>query len=164
MRLAATVLGAAFLTSGAAMDDHASPDAPYHTLSAAYDALDPALAASAYHADAVYAGPGRPDFIEGDGIEAAFGFLAGAADRGAALDLDFKVVRRGLGPEAGGDAGFYRLIVTEANGESRANYGKFITVLVHGDNGWVFMADGFSGADAAAWEAAECAPRAPCTP
>lgn len=150
--------------AGAAFDDLGSPNAPYDTLSAAYEALDPAIAASAYHADAVYAGPGRPDFIEGDGIQAAFGFLAGAAQRGAVLDLDFRVVRRGLAAEAGGDAGFYRLTVTEADGERRASYGKFITVLIYEERGWRFLADGFSGADADAWAAAECASGAPCAP
>ncbi len=161
-----TILTMTVVLAGAAIEESAeTPNAPYEALAAAYDALDPEMAADAYAPDAVYAPPSGSAFLAGHEIETAFGFLAAAAEQDARLHLSFRVIRRTVSSQSGGDAGYYRLIWVSADGEERVSYGKFLTLLSHDPlEGWRFLADGFTGADAAAWDAAlaQCVDGAPC--
>lgn len=122
-------------SSGAARSESPN-DAPYRMLREAYAASDPNAAANAYAGEAVYTElyPGAlPLALSGrerlqGHFAQVFDQLAGA-DRQRRLDLNFRFVSRMPRGSGSGDAGFYRLQVSDANGRDKKSfYGSFAAV------------------------------------
>jgi pimeloyl-ACP methyl ester carboxylesterase len=123
------------VTSGGAHSE--SPgDTPYRMLREAYAASDPNAAANAYAEDAVYTElyPDAPPLaLSGrtrirDQFTKYIGQFAGP-DRSRRIDINFRFVSRTQRSAGSTDAGFYRLLVSDADGRNPERfYGSFATV------------------------------------
>lgn len=141
LRIALVVSTAVVLVSSSGGARSESPnDAPYRMLREAYAASDPTAAANAYAEDAVYTElypDAPPSALSGRALireqfTKIIDQLAGL-DRKRRIDLNFRFVSRMPRKAGSGDAGFYRLQVSDADGrDPERYYGRFAAVTNSG--------------------------------
>ncbi|MGH8242843.1 MAG: YybH family protein [Steroidobacteraceae bacterium] len=125
---------------------HAGIDSIYAAFSSGYQALNPAAIARLYTESAVYLAPG--DNIQtGQQIEAIFArFFGRLKQRGSSAAISFRIVQRQVQEALAYDVGIYSLTITAADGSSRQDQGKFVTVATRTRAGaWELQVDSFSG-------------------
>lgn len=124
---------------------HADIDAIYARFSAGYRALDAAAIASQYTETAAYLAPDQ-NIQTGRQIEANFSrFFARMKQRGNLVAISFRIVQRQVQDALAYDVGIYILTITGADGSSRQDSGKFVTVATRAHDGaWRFQVDSFS--------------------
>ncbi|HEX5632574.1 MAG TPA: SgcJ/EcaC family oxidoreductase [Gemmatimonadales bacterium] len=131
-------------------------DAIYAAFRAAYARLDSRAVAALYREDALYLAANQPLKRGRAEIEAGFAaFFEGVRRDGGTLALEFRILRRDVGPGIATDVGYYRLAVVRNGTRGPASVGRFVTVArPDADGAWRFVVDAYSGADAAEYDAA----------
>jgi uncharacterized protein (TIGR02246 family) len=130
-------------------------DAIYAAFRAAYARLDAPAVAALYGDDALYLVAGQPPTRGRAAIEDGFTrFFDGVRREGGTLALEFRILRRDVGPGIATDVGYYRLAVVRDGTRGPASVGRFVTVSrPDADGVWRFVVDAYSGADAAEFDA-----------
>lgn len=127
------------------VDRHSGIDAIYEAFTAGYKALDAVAIAKLYTESAAYLAP-EEDIQTGKQIEANFArFFARLKERRDSAAISFRIVQRQVLGTLAYDVGIYTLAITAADGSSRQEQGKFVTVATRAPNGaWALQVDAFS--------------------
>ena len=132
-------------------------DDVYDRFTAAYENGDPEAVVALYTDDAFYlpGGDGNPILQGKDALRDEFSFVADRKEQGIGLTIAFDIVNRSVEGDRAVDIGYYKITSTRPDGTQGVSVGKFVGVLVRGDDGtWRFRVDGYSGAPEAAFGAA----------
>lgn len=124
---------------------HRGVDSIYSAFSAGYKSLDAAAIAKLYTDSAAYLAPGRK-IQTGKEIETNFSrFFGRTRESGNSAAISFRIVQRQVQDALAYDVGIYTLTITAADGTSRQEHGKFVTVATRmRDGGWALQVDSFS--------------------
>jgi uncharacterized protein (TIGR02246 family) len=124
---------------------HTGIDAIYGAFSAGYNALDAAAIAKLYTESAAYLAP-KETIQTGKQIEANFSrFFRRTQERGNSAAISFRILQRQVQDALAYDVGIYTLTITAADGSSRQERGKFVTVATRArDGAWKLQVDAFS--------------------
>jgi ketosteroid isomerase-like protein len=124
---------------------HAGIDAIYGAFSAGYKVLDATAVARLYTESAAYLAPGE-DIQTGKQIEDNLSrFFGRMKERGESAAISFRIVQRQVEGALAYDVGIYTLTITAADGSSRQEQGKFVTVATYARKGaWALQVDAFS--------------------
>lgn len=135
----AALLALPLVSAAGPREDYA---APYRTLQQANQALDPALAASAYATEGtlIFEVPGRPveEFRGPTAIHAAYVRTFDQVEPGTSIELEFRFDPPGPGPSP--HTGAYRAKARVA-GQDVTIYGRFTVKLVRQAGAWRFAED-----------------------
>lgn len=142
--------------AGQVASDADGLDAVYDRFTAAYEAGAPEAVVALYTDDAFYlpGGDGTPILQGQSALRDQFSFVADRKAQGVGLTIAFDIVNRTVEGDQAVDVGYYKITSTQPDGTQGVSVGKFVGVLVRGDDGqWRFRIDGYSGAPEAAFGA-----------
>ena len=154
---AVLVLAGCAAEAGQTASDADGLDAVYDRFTTAYETGDPEIVVALYTDDAFYlpGGNGTPILQGKAALRDQFAFLAERKDQGVGLTIAFDIVDRTVEGDRAVDIGYYKITSTRPDGTEGVSVGKFVGVLVRGEDGqWRFRVDGYSGAPEAAFGAA----------
>lgn len=114
----------------------------WRPFTAAYPALDAALALSTCSADYVHAGGSQPAAQGRSEYAQAFqAFFDAVRTAGDAVEIEFRFTERLHGADVAFERGIFRIDVQPSDGEPRARYGRFAVFLRVEDGRWRILSD-----------------------
>ena len=125
---------------------HSGLDEIYRRFSEGYKKLDPVAVASLYSDDALYLAPGTDVQRGRKLIQAGFAnFFRAVKDRGARLEISFRIIERRVSGALAYDVGIFTLVQSREGSEPERSRGKFVVVARRmKDGSWGFQVDSYS--------------------